>query len=62
MIMMPFLLMAGEHARWHMMESGKRSWKSRFERAGFEVECVLKGLGEYEEVRRHYVQHIKEAR
>jgi len=36
------------------------SWRSRFEAAGFEVRCVLKGLGEYEGIRKLYAKHIRD--
>ena len=32
-----------------------------FEKAGYEVECILKGLGEYPAVRQIYVKHALEA-
>ena len=32
-----------------------------FEKAGFKVECFMKGLGEYAGIRRMYVQHVADA-
>ena len=32
-----------------------------FEKAGYEVECILKGLGEYPAVRQIYVKHALKA-
>lgn len=57
----PFMVVAGDHAMNDMSSEDEDSWRSRFEAAGFEVNCVLKGLGEYEGVRRLYVQHVKDA-
>ena len=34
-------------------------WKNAFEQEGFEVECVLKGLGQYESVQKMFVTHAK---
>ena len=35
------------------------SWYTQFKDAGFEVECILKGLGEYPEIRSLFVDHIR---
>ena len=37
------------------------SWKSVFEAEGYEVECLLRGLGENEAIRQIYVDHAKTA-
>ena len=37
------------------------SWKSEFEKAGYEVVCVIRGLGEIGDIRELYVQHAEEA-
>lgn len=52
---MPLMLVAGDHAKNDM--AGE--WKEQLETAGFEVNCVLKGLGEYPEIREIYCEHIK---
>lgn len=52
---MPLMLVAGDHAKNDM--AGE--WRSKLEAAGFEVNCVLKGLGEYPEIREIYCEHIK---
>ena len=57
----PFMVVAGDHALHDMSGDSKKSWKNLFEAAGFEVRCVLKGLGEYRGIQRLYVQHVKEA-
>lgn len=58
----PFMVVAGDHAMNDMSGDDEDSWRSRFEKAGFQVSCVLKGLGEYAGVRRHYVKHIQDAK
>lgn len=60
-VLMPFLLVAGAHARREMAGEGERSWKCQFERAGFRVECVQKGLGEYSQIRGRYLAHLARA-
>lgn len=52
---MPLMFVAGDHAKNDM--AGE--WREQLETAGFEVNCVLKGLGEYPEVREIYSEHIK---
>jgi sirohydrochlorin cobaltochelatase len=37
------------------------SWKTAFSNAGYEVVCLLRGLGENETIRNIYVDHAKEA-
>ncbi|MFR3322485.1 MAG: sirohydrochlorin cobaltochelatase [Lachnospiraceae bacterium] len=37
------------------------SWKSVFEAAGFSVRCVLKGLGEYADIRKLLLSHAEKA-
>ena len=38
------------------------SWKSLFEAEGYEVTCVLKGLGEYKGIQKLYAEHAKNAK
>ena len=61
MVLIPFLVVAGEHVQKDMAGEEERSWKSRFEKSGYEVDCVMRGLGEYPGIRRMYVRHGKEA-
>ena len=37
------------------------SWKTVFQNAGYQVECVLKGLGQFESIQNIYVDHVKAA-
>lgn len=60
-ILAPFMLVAGDHAVRDMAGGDGESWRSRFEAAGFDVECVMKGLGEYSGIRRLYIEHAKAA-
>lgn len=55
------MVVAGDHAINDMSGDEDDSWKSTFEKAGYEVECILKGLGEYPAVRQIYVKHALEA-
>lgn len=46
--LMPFMLVAGDHAKNDMAGEDEDSWKNRLEKAGFKTEIILKGLGESE--------------
>ena len=56
----PFMIVAGDHARNDMAGDDPESWRCQFEASGFEVECFLKGLGEYEAVQEIFIRHIRE--
>lgn len=55
------MIVAGDHANNDMAGDEEGSWKREFERAGYEVSCVLKGLGEIELIRHLFVSHAKAA-
>lgn len=59
-ILSPFMIVAGDHATNDMAGDEDDSWKSQFESAGFDVHCVLKGLGEYKSIRNLFLQHLEE--
>ncbi|MCR5639794.1 MAG: sirohydrochlorin cobaltochelatase [Lachnospiraceae bacterium] len=60
-ILEPMMVVAGDHANNDMAGDEEDSWKSAFEGAGYEVECVLRGLGENEAIQQMYVAHVKAA-
>lgn len=60
-VLLPLMVVAGDHATNDMAGDEEDSWKSEFTAAGFEVEAVLKGLGEYKAIQDIYVQHAKDA-
>ena len=61
-ILAPFMVVAGDHANNDMSGEDEDSWKSQFEAEGYQVSCVLKGLGEYPSVRKIYVAHTEAAK
>ena len=60
-VLQPLMIVAGDHANNDMAGDEEGSWKRKFERAGYEVSCVLKGLGEIELIRHLFVSHAKAA-
>ena len=58
LILAPFMVVAGDHAIHDMSGQDEDSWRSQFEREGYEVVCQMKGLGEYPGVRQIYLEHV----
>ncbi len=60
-VLAPFMIVAGDHVRNDMAGEDPDSWMCQFQEYGFEVEPVLKGLGEYPLVRQMFVDHVANA-
>lgn len=60
-VLQPLMIVAGDHANNDMAGEEEGSWKQAFEEAGYEVSCILRGLGELEKIRQIFVKHAKEA-
>lgn len=60
-ILEPLMVVSGDHANNDMAGSGEDSWKNVFEREGYEVECVLRGLGELPDIQKIYISHARTA-
>lgn len=60
-ILAPFMIVAGDHARNDMAGEDPESWMCQFQRAGYEVVPVLKGLGEYQGIRNLFISHVRDA-
>lgn len=60
-ILEPLMVVAGDHANNDMAGSDEDSWKTVFENEGYEVVCLLRGLGENEEIRQIYIDHAQAA-
>ncbi len=58
-ILEPMMVVAGDHANNDMAGDEEGSWKTAFENEGYEVECLLRGLGENEDIQAMYVEHAK---
>ena len=57
--MAPLMIVAGDHAINDMASDEEDSWKSILENKGYNVECIIKGLGEYKEIRNIFIEHIQ---
>ena len=60
-ILIPLMVVAGDHANNDMAGDDEDSWKSMFEAAGLSVDCQIAGLGRIENVEALYVQHTADA-
>ena len=56
-VLMPFMLVAGDHAK-NDMAGEEDSWKSELEENGYEVRVILRGLGEFRGIRKMFAEHI----
>jgi sirohydrochlorin cobaltochelatase len=60
-VLMPLMLVAGDHANNDMAGDEEDSWKSVLTEKGYKVSSYIHGLGENEAIQAIYVQHIKDA-
>lgn len=59
--LLPFMFVAGDHARNDMAGEAPESWRSILEREGFQVAVRMKGLGEMPGIQRIYAAHARTA-
>lgn len=59
-ILCPFMIVAGDHARHDMASEDEDSWKYQLEQEGYEITCRMKGLGEYGGIQELFLDHIAE--
>lgn len=60
-ILEPLMIVAGDHANHDMAGDQEDSWKTIFSRSGYEVHCVLRGLGELPGIRNLFGEHARQA-
>jgi len=60
-VLMPFMLVAGDHAVNDMAGADKESAQSILRAAGFQVDTYIHGLGENHAIQEIYLQHLAEA-
>ncbi len=59
--LMPFMIVAGDHAQNDMAGEEPDSWKSVLENEGFQVTVQLDGLGSFPETGQLFVSHLDKA-
>lgn len=60
-ILQPLMVVSGDHATNDMAGDEEDSWKTILTDAGYEVECVMEGLGQNAAIRSIYVDHVRAA-
>lgn len=60
-VLEPLMIVAGDHANNDMAGDEEGAWKKTFEDAGYEVECLVRGLGENEAIQNLLVEHAQAA-
>jgi sirohydrochlorin cobaltochelatase len=60
-VLTPLMLVAGDHAENDMAGESTDSWQSAFAAQDLKPRCVVRGLGEYEEIRTLYCEHLQKA-
>lgn len=60
-VLEPLMIVAGDHANNDMAGDEEGSWKTTFEDAGYEVTCLVRGLGELEGIQQLFVEHAQAA-
>lgn len=59
--LMPFMLVAGDHANNDMAGDEEDSWKVMLKEKGFEVDTYIHGLGENQGIRNIFMEHAEAA-
>ena len=60
-VLQPLMIVAGDHANNDMAGDEDDSWKSILQSEGYEVTCILEGLGQNENVQKLFVDHVAAA-
>lgn len=61
LVLSPLMIVAGDHANNDMAGDGEDSWKTILTKEGFEVACLLRGMGEYKGIRQMFIDHAATA-
>ncbi len=60
-VLAPLMLVAGDHAL-NDMAGEEDSLKTMFSNDGFAVRTIIRGLGEYDGIKKMYVDHVRDAK
>lgn len=60
-VLEPLMVVAGDHANNDMAGDEEDSWKTVIGAAGYEVECLIEGLGQVPAIQEIYVEHTQAA-
>ena len=60
-VLEPLMIVAGDHANNDMAGDEEGSWTTTFEDAGYDVTCLVRGLGELPAIQEIFVKHAQAA-
>lgn len=60
-VLKPFMIVAGDHASNDMAGDEEDSWKNRFEGLGYEVVCLIEGMGRNRKIGGMFAGHAERA-
>ncbi|MBF1336933.1 MAG: sirohydrochlorin cobaltochelatase, partial [Leptotrichia sp.] len=58
-LLKPFMIVAGDHAKNDMASDEEDSWKTVLTNEGYEVTALLKGMGEYEFIQDMFMDKLE---
>ncbi len=61
-LLKPLMVVAGDHAQNDMAGDEEDSWKNMFMANGYDVECVIEGLAQSEDIRKVYIKHVQKVK
>ena len=59
--LLPLMVVAGDHAKNDMAGEGPDSWRNQLEALGYEVSCLIEGIGHSPAIQALFVRHAREA-
>ena len=60
-VLEPLMVVSGDHANNDMAGEEEDSWKTILEKEGYEVTCIMEGLGQMETIQNIYIAHLKKS-
>lgn len=60
-LLMPLMLVSGDHTYNDMAGDEADSWKVMFKTKGYNVDYIIKGMGEFESIQNIFIKHAKDA-
>ncbi|RBP68419.1 anaerobic cobaltochelatase [Alkalibaculum bacchi] len=61
-LLIPFMIVAGDHIQNDLVGDEKDSWKNILLSKGYNVDSIIIGMGEIQEIRDIFIEHAKKAR
>lgn len=59
--LIPLMIVAGDHVQEDMVGDDEDSWKNILIKKGYNVDSIILGMGENEEIQKVFIEHLKQA-